>query len=118
MRFQRVPKRHGFPTSAPVDLGNMAGPSGRGVMATPPGRRIKAANRITAENLSKMATRLGRCGNINSLTGDVCVTQPHDKDVEHMAVQIGGPRDGYVYATWGGTKPNTVMPKTQEVPNE
>lgn len=80
----------------------------------------KAHNRISAANLSLMAQRLGRCGDINELSGHVCVTQPHDDDVEHMAVQIGGPRDGYVYATWGGKKANTFMPQTlpdPEVPN-
>lgn len=61
-------------------------------------------SRISAQNLSLMATRLGRCGNINPLTGYVCVTQPHDEDVEHMAVQIGGPNDGKVYSVWGGHK--------------
>ena len=74
--------------------------------------------RVSAANLSKMAQQLGRCGDINPITGLVCVTQPHDPGVEHMAVQIGGPRDGYVYGTWGGTKVNTVMPKTKEAPNE
>jgi hypothetical protein len=60
--------------------------------------------RISAANLSLMAQRLGRCGDINPITGYVCVTQPHwveGPDAEdHMAVQIGGPNDGYVYATW------------------
>lgn len=60
--------------------------------------------RISAQNLSILAKRLGRCGDINELTGFVCVTQPHDDDVEHMAVQIGGPNDGKVYSTWGGRK--------------
>lgn len=60
--------------------------------------------RISAKNLSMMAQRLGRCGNINPLTGYVCVTQPHettgpDKQ-NHMAVQIGGPHDGQVYSEW------------------
>jgi hypothetical protein len=63
--------------------------------------------RISAKNLSMMAKRLGRCGDINPLTGYVCVTQPHDepdqvtgKKPQHMAVQIGGPNDGKVYSTW------------------
>lgn len=68
--------------------------------------------RISAENLSMMAKRLGRCGDINPLTGYVCVTQVHDTysdpfphhadydPQEHMAMQIGGPNDGYVYARW------------------
>lgn len=60
--------------------------------------------RISAQNLSLMAKRLGRCGDINPITGYVCVTQPHDDDLEHMAIQIGGPYDGRVYSTWGGTK--------------
>lgn len=64
-------------------------------------------SRISANNLSMMAKRLGRCGDVNPLTGYVCVTQPHDDDVEHMAVQIGGPKDGTVYSTWGGHKPRT-----------
>lgn len=64
-------------------------------------------SRISAQNLSLMAKRLGRCGDINPLTGYVCVTQPHEDDVEHMAVQIGGPKDGTVYSTWGGTKLRT-----------
>ena len=70
------------------------------------GRRLIATQRISAENLQRLARQVGRCGDIHPLTGDVCVTQPHDDDVEHMAVQIGGPMDGYVYATWGGTKRN------------
>lgn len=70
--------------------------------------------RLSAENLSMLAQRVGRCGSINPLTGHVCVTQPHDTwDVtdpnrhspdylpeDHMAIQIGGPNDGYVYARW------------------
>jgi hypothetical protein len=82
-----------------------------------PGRRIKANSRISAANLSLMAQRLGRCGDINPLTGDVCVTQPHEADVEHMAVQIGGPRDGFVYAKWGGTLRNDGVIPTQATPN-
>lgn len=58
--------------------------------------------RVSAQNLSMRAKQLGRCGDINPLTGYVCVTQPHQPDTQHMAVQIGGPKDGYVYATWGG----------------
>lgn len=60
----------------------------------------KATNRITAQNLSLMAKRLGRCGDINPVTGYVCVTQPHDSETKHAAVQIGGPADGKVYAEW------------------
>lgn len=70
--------------------------------------------RISATNLSMLAKRVGRCGDINPLTGHVCVTQPHDTynlddpnrnsadydPQDHMAVQIGGPNDGYVYAQW------------------
>jgi hypothetical protein len=56
-------------------------------------------SRLSAENLSLMAKRLGRCGDINPLTGYVCVTQVHVEG-DHMAVQIGGPNDGYVYARW------------------
>lgn len=56
--------------------------------------------RISAQNLSLMAKRLGRCGDINPLTGYVCVTQPHESDVKHAAVQIGGPHDGRVYSEW------------------
>lgn len=65
------------------------------------------ASRVSAQNLSLMAKRLGRCGDVNPLTGYVCVTQPHEDCVEHMAVQIGGPHDGQVYSTWGGTKVRT-----------
>lgn len=57
-------------------------------------------SRISAQNLSIMAKRLGRCGDINPLTGYVCVTQPHEDDVKHAAVQIGGPQDGRIYAEW------------------
>jgi hypothetical protein len=57
-------------------------------------------SRISAQNLSLMAKRVGRCGDINPLTGYVCVTQCHSIDEDHMAVQIGGPNDGYVYARW------------------
>jgi hypothetical protein len=67
----------------------------------------KATGRPSAEYLSFLAKRLGRCGDIHPLTGHVCVTQPHNIEVEHMAIQIGGPLDGHVYATWGGVKPNT-----------
>lgn len=80
------------------------------------GRHIRATSKITADNLSLLAKRVGRCGDIHPLTGDVCVTQPHDDDVEHMAVQIGGPNDGYVYATWGGTKLNQGAIPTQQTP--
>ena len=71
-------------------------------------------SRISAANLSMLAKRVGRCGDINPLTGHVCVTQPHDTynlddpnrgkadydPHDHMAVQIGGPNDGYEYARW------------------
>ena len=65
------------------------------------------ASRISAQNFSFMVMCLGWCGDINPLTGYVCVTQLHDEDVEHMAVQIGGPNDGKVYSTWGGHKLRT-----------
>lgn len=58
--------------------------------------------RVSAQNLSRMAKQLGRCGDVNPLTGYVCVTQPHDDDVEHMSMFIGGPFDGHVTSTWGG----------------
>ena len=57
-------------------------------------------SRISAQNLSLMAKRVGRCGDINPITGYVCVTQPHDSDVLHAAVQIGGQKDGTVYSEW------------------
>jgi hypothetical protein len=76
----------------------------------------KAHNRVSAANLARMAQMLGRCGDIDPITGYVCVTQPHDADVMHMAVQIGGPRDGYVYHTWGGTLGNTGLIATQPTP--
>jgi hypothetical protein len=66
----------------------------------------RATGRVSAQKLSVMAKRLGRCGDINTLTGHVCVTQPHDDEFEHMAVQIGGPDDGKVYSKWGGNKIN------------
>lgn len=56
--------------------------------------------RITANNLQRLAKLNGRCGDINPLTGYVCVTQPHDKDILHAAIQIGGPNDGKVYSEW------------------
>jgi hypothetical protein len=67
----------------------------------------RALNRNAAQYLSNLAQRLGRCGDIHPLTGHVCVTQPHADDEEHMAVQIGGPHDGYVYARWGGHRAQT-----------
>lgn len=80
----------------------------------PPPKR--AHNRVSAANLSRMAQTLGRCGDIDPITGFVCVTQPHDADVMHMSMYIGGERDGQVTHTWGGTLPNlgiiqTVKPK-------
>lgn len=77
----------------------------------------KAHNRISAANLSRMAKRLGRCGDICPITGYVCVTQPHEADVMHMAMFIGGPRDGQVTHTWGGTLANAGIVRTQAVPN-
>lgn len=79
------------------------------------GRAIRAGNRITAENLSNLAQRLGRCGDVDPIAGWVCVTQPHADDVEHMALQIGGPFDGHVYARWGGNLPNNFVIPTQVV---
>jgi hypothetical protein len=76
----------------------------------------RAANRVSAQNLSLLAKRVGRCGDINRITGLVCVTQPHEDDVEHMAIQIGGVNDGYVYGTWGGRKANTGVVHTKELP--
>jgi hypothetical protein len=66
----------------------------------------RATGRPSAEYLSFLARMLKRCGDISPLTGHVCVTQPHEDDIEHMAVQVGGPKDGYVYARWGGQKQN------------
>lgn len=63
--------------------------------------------RVSAQNLSKLAKQLGRCGDINEITGYVCVTQPHEDHLEHMAIQIGGPNDGKIYSTWGGVKAQT-----------
>lgn len=57
-------------------------------------------SRVSAQNLSLLAKRNGRCGDVNPLTGYVCVTQPHDEETRHMAVQIGGPDDGKVYSEW------------------
>lgn len=76
----------------------MAGPGVNPNQAS--GRVIQATSRITAQNLSLLAQRAGRCGNIHPLTGYVCVTQLHDSDVKHMAMQIGGPDDGKVYSEW------------------
>lgn len=87
------------------------------VQAQKPGRHIGATNRVSAQNLSLMAKRLGRCGDINEITGYVCVTQPHDDDVEHMSMFIGGVRDGQVTSTWGGRKTNTGVIATQAVPD-
>jgi hypothetical protein len=87
------------------------------VQATSPGRHIGATSRISAQNLSLMAQQLGRCGAINEITGYVCVTQPHDDDVEHMSMFIGGPRDGQVTSTWGGRKQNTGVILTKKVPD-
>jgi len=60
--------------------------------------------RVSAQSLSAMARRLGRCGDINPLTGHVCVTQQHETTgpdaQKHQAVQIGGPNDGYIYCEW------------------
>lgn len=78
----------------------------------------RAHNRVSAGNLSKLAQFNGRCGDINPVTGYVCVTQPHDDEVEHMAVQIGGPNDGRVYATWGGRQHNSLMPATKAAPTD
>lgn len=82
------------------------------------GRHLGATNRVSAQNLSKMAKQLGRCGEINEITGYVCVTQPHDDDVEHMSMFIGGPRDGQVTSTWGGRKNNQGIIPTESPPNE
>jgi hypothetical protein len=88
------------------------------VSSTSPGRHIGATGRVSAQNLSKMAQQLGRCGAINEITGYVCVTQPHDDDVEHMSMFIGGPRDGQVTSRWGGRKQNTgVIPTKKVVPD-
>lgn len=99
----------------PVRNNPMTGKPHVGPMNMPLTGGQKAAShpnhaRVSAEQLSLMAKRLGRCGDIHPLSGHVCVTQPHDIDTEHMAVQIGGPMDGHVYATWGGQKPNDYQP--------
>lgn len=104
-RMARVPR--------PNPMGNTVGQ--QRVQATSPGRHIGATGRVSAQNLSMMAKRLGRCGEINEITGYVCVTQPHDDDVEHMSMFIGGPRDGQVTSTWGGTKQNTGIIPTKKV---
>jgi hypothetical protein len=78
----------------------------------------KATNRVSAQNLSRMAKQLGRCGDIEPTSGWVCVTQPHADDVEHLALQIGGPFDGHIYARWGGRLPNNLVIPTQAVPTD
>lgn len=85
-------------------------------MASAFGRHIGATNRVSAANLSRLARTLGRCGDVNEVTGYVCVTQPHDDDVEHMSMFIGGARDGEVTSTWGGRKENTGIIATEAVP--
>ena len=60
----------------------------------------KATGRVSAANLSRMAKQFGRCGDINPITGYVCVIQIHDDSVKHAAVQIGGPADGKVFSEW------------------
>lgn len=60
----------------------------------------QASNRVTAQSLSQMAKALGRCGDVNPITGYVCVTQPHSDEDDHMSMFIGGPRDGQVTSTW------------------
>lgn len=76
----------------------------RHIAGSPRASRHPNTARVSAANLSRLAKQVGRCGDICSITGYVCVTQPHDDDVEHMAIQIGGPKDGTIYATWGGKK--------------
>lgn len=71
---------------------------------TPQASSHPNTSRISAQNLSMQAKRLGRCGDINPITGYVCVTQPHDDDVEHISMFIGRSRDGQVTSTWGGRK--------------
>jgi hypothetical protein len=78
-------------------------PQGPGNIGPPQASSHPNTARISAQNLSAMAKRLGRCGDINPLTGHVCVTQQHDSDQEHIAMQIGGPNDGYVYCRWPST---------------
>lgn len=60
----------------------------------------KATGRVSAANLSRIAKQLGRCGDINPLSGYVCVLQQHQSDSKHAAVQIGGPFDGKIFAEW------------------
>lgn len=82
------------------------------MMTAPLNGQQKATTRVSAEYLQFLARKLNRCGDIHPLTGYVCVTQPHDDDVEHMAVQIGGPNDGKVYMTWGGHSHGIIKPNT------
>lgn len=42
----------------------------------------KATGRVSAANLSRLAKQLGRCGDVNPLSGYVCVIQIHDEDVK------------------------------------
>ena len=60
----------------------------------------KATGRVSAANLSRLARQLGRCGDINPITGYVCVIQIHDEDTKHAAIQIGGVEDGRVFSEW------------------
>lgn len=62
----------------------------------------RARSLVDAQNLSMLAKQNGRCGDVNRITGYVCVVQPHEEDLDHIACQIGGANDGYVYARWGG----------------
>jgi len=101
---------------SPMAVPNLGAAGQNRVSATKPGRHIGATNRVSAENLSKMAKLLGRCGDINPITGYVCVTQPHDDDVEHLSMFIGGPRDGEITSRWGGRKVNQGIIATKELP--
>jgi hypothetical protein len=74
-------------------------------LATPRNTAPRASShpntaRVSAQNLSRMAKQLGRCGDINPLTGYVCAIPVHDKNAKHTAIQIGGPNDGKIYSEW------------------
>lgn len=68
----------------------------------------QAASRIGGKQLSLMAKRLNLCGDIDPVTGYVCVVTELAHDLSrslgmpltHQARQVGGPKDGLVYGEW------------------
>lgn len=57
-------------------------------------------NKETVEQRSKTLRAQGRCGSISEGCVYVCTLMSHDDERNHQQQELGGAKDGMVYAEW------------------